>query len=170
MKKGYLEVQYVSLYDDDCPVLYLFSTCRYHLGTGAVTIQNHEVNISSDALAVDTWHNVTVRRYAITTLPSSFPHVAFFLHSRNDRSADVIVDGLTATGQSPGSATGLNVQVPRMFVGGINAAYDTLLDGSYENGLVGCVNHLVVNGMAFDLQMDVLGGQNIESCDDFVQL
>jgi hypothetical protein len=125
---------------------------RYDLGSGPVSIRN-SVNINiTDHL--EEWHYVLIRR--------------------ENREASVVVDGVSVSGSSPGSAYKFNSPPgAQMYVGGIAvnsiglSEYDDLLDGDFHMGLDGCIADLMVNDVTIDLEMHAIEGTNVGSCDDF---
>jgi hypothetical protein len=86
----------------------------------------------------------------------------------------VVVDGVSVSGSSPGSAYKFNSPPgAQMYVGGIAvnsiglSEYDDLLDGDFHMGLDGCIADLMVNDVTIDLEMHAIEGTNVGSCDDF---
>ena len=86
----------------------------------------------------------------------------------------MVVDSVSVTGSSPGSANKFNPPSgARMYVGGIavNSAdlseYDNLLGGDFHMGLNGCIADLMVNDVTIDLELHAEEGANVGSCDDF---
>lgn len=84
------------------------------------------------------------------------------------------MDGVPASGSSPGTATGLTTPSGTlMYVGGIAVnstdlfEYQNILDGDFHMGLKGCIANLMVRDVSFDMQRDALEGANIDTCDGY---
>ena len=89
---------------------------------------------------------------------------------RSSRSATLTVGGISTSGSSPSTATGLNVGGGTYFqLGGIRVSadmteYANLLGGTYPQGLEGCIADLAVNGVNIDLLNDARDGTNVDRC------
>eukprot|EP00118_Oscarella_pearsei_P018076 m.183124 g.183124 ORF g.183124 m.183124 type:complete len:2338 (+) comp39301_c0_seq1:76-7089(+) len=123
---------------------------RYNLGTAASRVVQSSVDITG---TLASFHSVVI--------------------SRDEKVVSIAVDGTKETGApSDGTSTLLNVGSD-VYLGGIQVAtstlseYQAILNGDFKQGLVGCLGNVNVNGRPIDLQLGILRGADVESCDDF---
>ncbi len=110
---------------------------RFNLGSGLVTISS-SVRIDDGA-----WHVVTV--------------------AREGEQGYLTVDGETTQGSSSGQFMELNTQIP-LFIGGITDINFLPNDTMVNQGFVGCIRDLQIDGESIHVANDALYGISIEQC------